>query len=196
MEKWVIVRTLAWTQRLRSTKQVKCLWINILFYRRFEEVNTSQAVGAKWRLEFSWVCDETSLKARVCDMGRRDTFCWSKQMVCCIMAWNDWPVSSTDCYSYERLSCGVEEVEQRYEAFTLQDQCTLLESLRLMSLLHKSKEVVQGNRAKESGSANSCSLGSDSCFTGGHAPSVQEYFLKRKIATSCTPRFCTSENRN
>ncbi|XP_019745408.1 F-box only protein 30 [Hippocampus comes] len=55
-------------------------------------------------------------------------------VVRCTMEWNRWPVSCTDYSSYERLSRGVEEVEQLDMALALQDQCTLLESLRLIAV--------------------------------------------------------------
>ncbi|XP_061609584.1 F-box only protein 30-like isoform X1 [Phyllopteryx taeniolatus] len=55
-------------------------------------------------------------------------------VVCCTMEWNRWPVSCTDYSSYERLSRGVEEEEQLDMALALQDQRTLLESLRLIAI--------------------------------------------------------------
>ncbi|KAM9779335.1 F-box only protein 30-like [Syngnathus typhle] len=55
-------------------------------------------------------------------------------VVCCTMEWNRWPVSCTDYSSYERLSRGVGEAEQLDMALALQDQCTLLESLRLIAI--------------------------------------------------------------
>lgn len=55
-------------------------------------------------------------------------------VVCCTMEWNRWPVSSLDYTSYESLSRGVEEAEQLDMALALQDQCTLLESLKVIAM--------------------------------------------------------------
>ncbi|CAK6961912.1 F-box only protein 30-like [Scomber scombrus] len=55
-------------------------------------------------------------------------------VVCCTMEWNRWPVSCLDYTSYESLSRGVEEVEQLDMALALQDQRTLLESLKVISM--------------------------------------------------------------
>lgn len=55
-------------------------------------------------------------------------------VVCCTMEWNRWPVSCLDYTSYESLSCGVEEVEQLDMALALQDQRTLLESLKVIAM--------------------------------------------------------------
>ncbi|XP_019953300.1 F-box only protein 30b isoform X2 [Paralichthys olivaceus] len=55
-------------------------------------------------------------------------------VVCCTMEWNRWPISCLDYTSYESLSRGVEEVEQLDMALALQDQRTLLESLKVISM--------------------------------------------------------------
>ncbi|KAM3861161.1 F-box only protein 30-like [Diretmus argenteus] len=55
-------------------------------------------------------------------------------VVCCTMEWNRWPVSCLDYTSYESLSRGVEEVEQLDMALALQDQRTLLESLKVVAM--------------------------------------------------------------
>lgn len=55
-------------------------------------------------------------------------------VVCCTMEWNRWPISCLDYTSYESLSQGVEEVEQLDMALALQDQCTLLESLKVIAM--------------------------------------------------------------
>ncbi|XP_045916849.1 F-box only protein 30-like [Micropterus dolomieu] len=74
--------------------------------------------------------------------------------VCCTMEWNRWPISCLDYTSYESLSRGVEEAEQLDMALALQDQRTLLESLKVIamaptaegeSLVHVNKE----NRATD-----------------------------------------------
>ncbi|KAF7669568.1 hypothetical protein LDENG_00173970 [Lucifuga dentata] len=55
-------------------------------------------------------------------------------VVCCTMEWNRWPVSCLDYSSYESLSRGMEEVEQLDMALALQDQCTLLEGLKVIAM--------------------------------------------------------------
>lgn len=55
-------------------------------------------------------------------------------VVCCTMEWNRWPVSCLDYTSYECLSHGVEDVEQLDMALALQDQRTLLESLKVIAM--------------------------------------------------------------
>lgn len=55
-------------------------------------------------------------------------------VVCCTMEWNRWPISCLAYTSYESLSRGVEEVEQLDMALALQDQRTLLESLKVIAM--------------------------------------------------------------
>ncbi|XP_030642163.1 F-box only protein 30b [Chanos chanos] len=55
-------------------------------------------------------------------------------VVCCTMEWNRWPVNDEDYRSYERLSRDAEEVEQLDMALALQDQRTMLASLKLVSM--------------------------------------------------------------
>lgn len=55
-------------------------------------------------------------------------------VVCCTMEWNRWPISCLDYTSYESLSRGVEEMEQLDVALALQDQRTLLESLKVSAM--------------------------------------------------------------
>lgn len=50
------------------------------------------------------------------------------------MEWNRWPISCLDYTSYESLSRGVEEMEQLDVALALQDQRTLLESLKVSAM--------------------------------------------------------------
>uniref|UniRef100_A0A8C5I6A6 F-box only protein 30-like n=1 Tax=Gouania willdenowi TaxID=441366 RepID=A0A8C5I6A6_GOUWI len=61
-------------------------------------------------------------------------------VVCCTMEWNRCPVSCLDYTSYESLSRGVEEAEQLDMALALQDQRTLLESLKVVSIAPSSQE--------------------------------------------------------
>lgn len=55
-------------------------------------------------------------------------------VVCCTMEWNRWPVSCLDYTSYESLSRGVEGAEQLDMALALQDQRTLLESVKVIAM--------------------------------------------------------------
>ncbi|XP_046726035.1 F-box only protein 30b [Silurus meridionalis] len=55
-------------------------------------------------------------------------------VVCCTMEWNRWPVNDEDYRSYERLSQDADEEEQLDMALALQDQRTMLASLKLVSL--------------------------------------------------------------
>uniref|UniRef100_A0A3B4V0V8 F-box only protein 30 n=1 Tax=Seriola dumerili TaxID=41447 RepID=A0A3B4V0V8_SERDU len=65
-------------------------------------------------------------------------------VVCCTMEWNRWPVSCLDYTSYESLSRGVEEVEQLDMALALQDQRTLLESLKVIAMNRAKDSIVSG----------------------------------------------------
>lgn len=76
-------------------------------------------------------------------------------VVCCTMEWNRWPVSCLDYTSYESLSRGVEEVEQLDMALALQDQRTLLESLKVIAMAPTAERepvapVSKVNRATDS----------------------------------------------
>ncbi|XP_016113670.1 F-box only protein 30-like [Sinocyclocheilus grahami] len=55
-------------------------------------------------------------------------------VVCCTMEWNRWPVNDEAYRTYERLSQEAEEVDQLDMALALQDQRTMLASLKLVSL--------------------------------------------------------------
>ncbi|CAM4682873.1 hypothetical protein PO909_013565 [Leuciscus waleckii] len=73
-------------------------------------------------------------------------------VVCCTMEWNRWPVNYEDYRSYERLSQEADEVEQLDMALALQDQRTMLASLKLVSLAPTSgpekKTQTVGQREK------------------------------------------------
>lgn len=76
-------------------------------------------------------------------------------VVCCTMEWNRWPISCLDYTSYESLSRGVEEVEQLDMALALQDQRTLLESLKVIAMAPTTKgeplvPVSKENKATDS----------------------------------------------
>ncbi|XP_023132090.2 F-box only protein 30-like [Amphiprion ocellaris] len=88
-------------------------------------------------------------------------------VVCCTMEWNRWPVSCLDYTSYESLSRGVEEVEQLDMALALQDQRTLLESLKVIAMAPTADggplvPVSQENRATHSAVLASASTESPS----------------------------------
>lgn len=67
---------------------------------------------------------EMSAHLEVCPAG----------VVCCTMEWNRWPVSCLNYTSYESLNRGTEEVEQLDMALALQDQRTLLDSLKVIAM--------------------------------------------------------------
>ncbi|XP_024146897.1 F-box only protein 30 [Oryzias melastigma] len=70
-------------------------------------------------------------------------------VVCCTMEWNRWPVSCLDYTSYESLSRGVEEAEQLDMMLALQDQQTLLESLKLIAMAPSAQGESQVSVSKE-----------------------------------------------
>ncbi|KAM3602694.1 uncharacterized protein V6R79_009116 [Siganus canaliculatus] len=76
-------------------------------------------------------------------------------VVCCTMEWNRWPISCLDYTSYESLSRGVEEMEQLDMALALQDQRTLLESLKVIAMAPTPEKEVhipvnKGNQSSDS----------------------------------------------
>ncbi|XP_047429792.1 F-box only protein 30-like isoform X2 [Mugil cephalus] len=79
-------------------------------------------------------------------------------VVCCTMEWNRWPVSCLDYTSYESLSRGVEEVEQLDMALALQDQRTLLESLKVIAMAPTAQEEPLVPVSKENTATHSTSL--------------------------------------
>lgn len=102
-------------------------------------------------------------------------------VVCCTMEWNRWPVSCLDYTCYESLSRGVEEVEQLDMALALQDQRTLLESLKVISMAPTAhgEPLVPGSKEKQS--THSALLTSESPVLPSHPPnppgSVKEKIL-------------------
>lgn len=114
-------------------------------------------------------------------------------VVCCTMEWNRWPVSCLDYTSYESLSRGVEEVEQLDMVLALQDQRTLLESLKVISMAPSAQGEqpvpVKDNRAKHSALQTcvpeaSASIGSQAQSSSSHASqSVPPGSAKEKIAS-------------
>lgn len=74
------------------------------------------------------------------------------------MEWNRWPISCLDYTSYESLSQGVEEVEQLDMALALQDQCTLLESLKVIAMAPTAEGAPLVPARKESRATGSAFL--------------------------------------
>ncbi|KAK7907781.1 hypothetical protein WMY93_016393 [Mugilogobius chulae] len=72
----------------------------------------------------SLIRDQMSAHLEVCPAG----------VVCCTMEWNRWPVSCLNYTSYESLSHATEEVEQLDMALALQDQRSLLDSLKVIAM--------------------------------------------------------------
>lgn len=83
-------------------------------------------------------------------------------LVCCTMEWNRWPISCLDYTSYESLSCGVEEAEQLDMALALQDQRTLLESLKVNAMAPTVQSAPLSPVRKESRATESASITSSS----------------------------------
>lgn len=79
-------------------------------------------------------------------------------VVCCTMEWNRWPISCLDYTSYESLSRGVEEVEQLDMALALQDQRTLLESLKVIAMAPTAKGEPLVPVSKDNGATGSVLL--------------------------------------
>ncbi|XP_069557907.1 F-box only protein 30-like [Brachyistius frenatus] len=101
-------------------------------------------------------------------------------VVCCTMEWNRWPVSSLNYTSYENLSRGVEEVEQLDMALALQDQRTLLESLKVIAMaptaqgeplvpFSKEKRATHSALATSTPEASTC-IESPSQLSPSHEP--------------------------
>lgn len=76
-------------------------------------------------------------------------------VVCCTMEWNRWPVSCLDYTSYESLSRGVEEAEQLDMALALQDQRTLLESLKVIAMTPTAERELLGSVSKDDKTSHS-----------------------------------------
>ncbi|XP_020797562.2 LOW QUALITY PROTEIN: F-box only protein 30 [Boleophthalmus pectinirostris] len=81
-------------------------------------------INSTYGCPVSLIRDQMSAHLEVCPAG----------VVCCTMEWNRWPVSCLNYTSYESLSNATEEVEQLDMALALQDQRTLLESLKVISV--------------------------------------------------------------
>ncbi|XP_017278690.1 F-box only protein 30 [Kryptolebias marmoratus] len=91
-------------------------------------------------------------------------------VVCCTMEWNRWPVSCLDYTSYESLSRVVEEVEQLDMALALQDQRTLLESLKVIAMTPSVQEELV-SVSKENGTKHLAPHPSASEFSASIGPS-------------------------
>lgn len=112
-------------------------------------------------------------------------------VVCCTMEWNRWPISCLDYTSYESLSRGVEEVEQLDMALALQDQRTLLESLKVIAMAPSVERAPPLSLRKDDKAADSvfpASASGTSTCGGSSSPSPslcqsQSDSRKEKIAS-------------
>eukprot|EP00066_Takifugu_rubripes_P006780 XP_003971822.1 PREDICTED: F-box only protein 30-like [Takifugu rubripes] len=98
-------------------------------------------------------------------------------VVCCTMEWNRWPISCLDYTSYESLSRGVEEVEQLDMALALQDQRTLLESLKVIAMAPSVERAPPLSLRKEDKATDSVlptsASGTSTCGeSASHSPSL------------------------
>uniref|UniRef100_A0A673I2T3 F-box protein 30b n=1 Tax=Sinocyclocheilus rhinocerous TaxID=307959 RepID=A0A673I2T3_9TELE len=84
-------------------------------------------------------------------------------VVCCTMEWNRWPVNDEDYRSYERLSQEANEVEQLDMALALQDQRTMLASLKLVSLAPTSGSEKKTRAAGQSEKPGLVSIAQPPC---------------------------------
>lgn len=112
-------------------------------------------------------------------------------VVCCTMEWNRWPISCLDYTSYESLSRGVEEVEQLDMALALQDQRTLLESLKVIAMAPSVERAPPLSLKKDDKATDSVlptsASGTSTCGeSASQSPSLcqsQSNALKEKIAS-------------
>lgn len=107
-------------------------------------------------------------------------------VVCCTMEWNRWPISCLDYTSYESLSRGVEEVEQLDMALALQDQRTLLESLKVIAMAPSVERAPPLSLSKDDKATDSV-LPSSTCGESASLPppccQSQSDSRKEKIAS-------------
>uniref|UniRef100_A0A7N6BJD5 F-box protein 30b n=1 Tax=Anabas testudineus TaxID=64144 RepID=A0A7N6BJD5_ANATE len=108
-------------------------------------------------------------------------------VVCCTMEWNRWPVSCLDYTSYESLSRGVEEVEQLDMALALQDQRTLLESLKVIAMAPTTERAPPVPVSKENRAKEAALLTSEKIVSGINGLN-EEHFSKLYDATVETAR--------
>ncbi|XP_035472603.2 F-box only protein 30 isoform X1 [Scophthalmus maximus] len=114
-------------------------------------------------------------------------------VVCCTMEWNRWPVSCLDYTSYESLSRGVEEVEQLDMALALQDQRTLLESLKVIAMAPTAEgqplvPASKENRVTDSALPTSAPLSAKEKIVSGINGLNEEHFGNLYEATVETAR--------
>lgn len=113
-------------------------------------------------------------------------------VVCCTMEWNRWPVSCLNYTSYESLSHATEEVEQLDMALALQDQKTLLESLKVIAMAPTVKKetpvsVVKENTATTAESEQAAINSSEKIARGINGMN-EEHYSKLYQATVETAR--------
>uniref|UniRef100_A0A8C2D5Q6 F-box protein 30b n=1 Tax=Cyprinus carpio TaxID=7962 RepID=A0A8C2D5Q6_CYPCA len=99
-------------------------------------------------------------------------------VVCCSMEWNRWPVNDEDYRSYERLSQEADEVEQLDMALALQDQRTMLASLKLVSLAPTSGREKKTQAAGQNGKPGLVSV--------AQAPCVQVESVEMEPTAGCS----------
>lgn len=106
------------------------------------------------------------------------------------MEWNRWPISCLDYTSYESLSQGVEEMEQLDMALALQDQRTLLESMKVIAMAPSVERLPLVSLRKDNNATDLVSdMTASETSTCGEPPSQspsssqsQPESLKEKIA--------------
>lgn len=130
----------------------------------------------------SLIRDQMSAHLEVCPAG----------VVCCTMEWNRWPVSCLNYASYESLSHATDEVEQLDMALALQDQKTLLESLKVISMAPTVKietpvSVVKENTATTAESEQTAISSSEKIARGINGMN-EEHYSKLYQATVETAR--------
>lgn len=113
-------------------------------------------------------------------------------VVCCTMEWNRWPISCLNYMSYESLSHATDEVEQLDMALALQDQRTLLDSLKAITMLNTAKKespvsVVKENMAMTAESEKTATSSSEKIAKGINGMN-EEHYSKLYQATVETAR--------
>uniref|UniRef100_A0A3B4A2G6 Uncharacterized protein n=1 Tax=Periophthalmus magnuspinnatus TaxID=409849 RepID=A0A3B4A2G6_9GOBI len=137
-------------------------------------------INSAYGCPVSLIRDQMSAHLEVCPAG----------VVCCTMEWNRWPVSCLNYTSYESLSHATEEVEQLDMALALQDQRTLLESLKVISMAPTVEKDTPPPIIKENiaTAAESQPPSSSEKITRGINGMNEEHFSKLYQATVETAR--------
>lgn len=129
----------------------------------------------------SLVRDQMSAHLQVCPAG----------VVCCTMEWNRWPVSCLN-HPYETCSHTTEEMEQLDMALALQDQKTLLESLKVIAMTPTLKTETSVSVVKKnittSAESEQAAIGSSEKIARGINGMNEEHYSKLYQATVETAR--------